>query len=224
MVLNDWIAEHGPDDVIYLGCECEKTESKINGSGFVFIGRAKDAPVEVFGKRYVLRTYPHETDYPGMTIIIYGDEHGKFWMWNECDPSVPLRDDLYCENDSSYENVLMAVARQTIADYKALIYKTIRDTDPTDISEINDIIRSSRKTADLDFLKSSGVGDYLIRSVEDEIRIEFLYPKIRKWPYEKRYDFIKKKKKEMLRERVKKNEKAAYATIKGRSVYHAADG
>lgn len=220
MVLREWL-EQNPDEVVYIGCEGKNSKSiKTNGSGFVYIGYAKDAPTEQFGDRNILRIYPHECDYYGMTIIVNGMEQGKFWLWNECDPEVPVKEVPLPESDEPYETLLMALARQTAQDYRSLIRGYIRMNDPTEMSEVDDIIRTVRKIADLEFLQGSQTGAYLIQRVEDEERIFWKYPKARYYPPEKRNAFFDRKRKELMTERVKQQEKSMYATIKGRSVKH----
>ena len=82
MILLDYIKELDPNEPVYIGCKSAKGGG--NGSGFVFIGRACDIPIEQFGERLIRETYPHETDVPGTTIIISGLERGPFWTWKEC--------------------------------------------------------------------------------------------------------------------------------------------
>ena len=225
MVLKEWLSQRDPDEVIYLGCEGKNDKSiKTNGSGFIFIGHAKNAPVQQFGDRNIISIYPHETDYYGMTIIIDGMEHGKYWIWHECDPDVPIVEMPMTVSDEPFEALLMALARQTAQDYRVLIRGYIRMRNPTALSEVNDIIRTARKVADLEFLEGSQTGAYLIQRVEDEERIFWKHPKARYYPPEKRNAFFDRKRKELMTERVKQQEKKLYATIKGRSVKHDLSG
>ena len=219
MVLREWIEKASPQTLVYIGCDSKNyTARKTNGSGFVYIGYAETAPVDEYGDRYIQRVYPHDTDYPGTTVIIDGIEHGEYWTWHECDPDVPSRIDLYTENDAPFEDLIMAVAKVAVIDYKRMISTKVKCDKPTHLMEVDDIIGFCRRKADLDFLKGSNIGEYLIRAVEDEVRIEWMYPKVHKMPYEKRYDFMKKKRRELMQERIKEQEKSIYATIKGRSV------
>lgn len=225
MVLKDFIQSIDPNEVVYLGCDSlDKRKIKCNGSGFVYIGLAQHAPVGMYGDRTVLETYPHYTDYPGTTILINGLEHGSYWTWNEYDPAVPLNDIGYQQNETVFENLLMAIARLAVLDYKQLLHSTLKRVNPTDMMEVEDIIAFCRRKGDLDFLLSSNMGQYLIQAVEDELRVEFKYPKVRKMPYYTRYDFLRKKRHEEITERVKRQAKSRYATIKGRSVNHDLDG
>lgn len=224
MVLNDYLQTISPDEVIYLGCDSiDKAKYKSNGSGFVYIGYAKDAPVKLYGKRYVRRTYPHECDYGGMTVIVEGTEAGRYWFWHEEDPSVPLKEVPMQDDPIPFENLLVAIAKQTIADYRHKLRTEIRNAHLTDMMEVDDLISVCRKTTDLEFLKGSNIGDYMIQSVEDEERIFWKYPKALKYEAEKKTKFLEKKRAELMRERIKKNESKKYAHIKGRSVWNGAD-
>ena len=221
MVLNDWLASADPDGLIYLGCEGKNSAKvKVNGSGFVYIGYAKNAPAEEFGTRTIMKIYPHESDFPGTAVIIDGKEHGKFWMWHECDPDAPVKDDVYIDNDSSYEHLLMAIAKQAVYDYKIQIKHVIRTNKPKTVAGLMKCIRFARRNSDLDFLEGSSVGEYMIQTIEDEVKVEFLYPKIKNMPYDRRAKFLEEKRQELLHERYQENEKKAYAKIKGRSVKH----
>lgn len=226
MVLNDFLKTISPDDVVYLGCvtAAKRKTSKTNGSGFVYIGYAKNVPVQVYGEREVMETFPHESDHPGLTVLIGGMDHGNYWIWHECDPSVPITRIGLGASDICFENLLIGIAKQTIADYKASLYSKMREVRPTHIMEVDDIIKFCRQKEDLSFLLGSGMGEYLIQAVEDELRVNFMYPKAKKMEYEKRYQFMREKRHEVQRERLKKHEKALYASIKGRSVNHDVDG
>ena len=221
MVLAEYLKTIPAKEIIYLGCDSiEKAKFKSNGSGFVFIGYAENAPVDKFGQRIVRSTYPHETDYGGMTVIIEGTEAGKYWFWHEEDPSVPFKEVPLQTNPEPFENLLVAIARQTITDYRLKLKYEIKHARPTNISEVDDIIGYCRRNADLSFLKGSSVGDYMIQAVEDEERIFWMYPKARKMEPEKKAKFVDEQRAKILSERLKKAEKKMYAKIKGRSVKH----
>ena len=225
MVLNDYLKTIPSNEIIYLGCDSiEKAKFKSNGSGFVFIGHKEDAPVDKFGQRIVRDAYPHECDYGGMTVIIEGIEAGKYWFWHEEDPTVPFRETPQQADPEPFENLLVAIAKQTITDYRLKLKYEIKHARPTHMMEVDDIIGLCRRNADLSFLKGSNVGDYMIQAVEDEERIFWRYPKARKMDSEKKAKFIDEKRGELLRERLKKKEKRLYAQIKGRSVRHDTDG
>lgn len=224
MVLTGYLSTISPDEIIYLGCDSiEKAKFKSNGSGFVFIGYAKDAPVDKFGQRIVRDTYPHECDYGGMTVIIEGTEAGKYWFWHEEDPSVPIKEVPLQADPEPFENLLVAIAKQTITDYRLKLKYEIKRARPTHMMEVNDIIGFCRRNADLEFLKGSNVGKYMIQAVEDEELIFWMYPKARKMDPEKKAKFIDEKRAEILSERLKKAEKKLYAKIKGRSIRHDTD-
>ena len=225
MVLVEYLKSIPANEIIYLGCDSiEKAKFKSNGSGFVFIGHKEDAPIDKFGQRIVRDAYPHECDYGGMTVIIEGIEAGKFWFWHDEDPSVPLKEIPLQTNPEPFENLLVAIARQTITDYRLKLKYEIKHARPTNISEVDDIIGYCRRNADLSFLKGSSVGDYMIQAVEDEERIFWMYPKARKMEPEKKAKFVDEQRAKILSERLKKAEKKMYAKIKGRSVRHDKDG
>lgn len=224
MVLAEYLKTIPTDEIIYLGCDSiDKAKFKSNGSGFVFIGCAKNAPIDKFGQRIVRSTYPHECDYGGMTVIIEGIEAGKYWFWHDEDPSVPLKEIPLQTNPEPFENLLVAIARQTITDYRLKLKYEIRRTRPTHMMEVDDVIRFCRRNADLEFLKGSNVGEYMIQAVEDEERIFWMYPKARKMDPEKKAKFIDEKRAEIIKDRLKKAEKKLYAKIKGRSIKHDTD-
>ena len=75
-------------------------------------------------------------------------------------------------------------------------------------------------TDGLEFLKGTSLGEYLIQATEDQVVVLYTHPDLAKLPYEKRYDAMLEKRKELQRERLKQKEKSMYATIKGRSVNH----
>ena len=108
-------------------------------------------------------------------------------------------------------------------DYRLKLKYEIRRTRPTHMMEVDDVIRFCRRNADLEFLKGSNVGEYMIQAVEDEERIFWMYPKARKMDPEKKAKFIDEKRAEIMRDRLKKAEKKLYAKIKGRSVRHDKD-
>ena len=220
MNLKEWLEEKAPDKVIYLGCDStNRTKKKTNGSGFVFIGYARDVPIEFFGDRNIREVYPHTSNHPGTTVIIEGLEQGKYWMWNEYnkDEIVP---EVYVDSDAAFEELLMAIAKQTISEYRDHVRAYLARRKPETPEEIDLVIKVCRDESDLDFLKGSGTGDYLIKATEDEERIFYLYPKARNMPYERRYKFLKEKQQELMHERIKEQEKTMYATIRGRSVKH----
>ena len=221
MVLNDYLATIEPDTVIYLGCQSsERKKYKSNGSGFVFIGYAKDVPVDLYGKDTVMDVYPHVTDIPGTTILINGIAHGSYWTWHEYDPEVPLSEPPYQCGENAFENLLNAIAKVCIQDYRVSLNSAIRHARPQDDIELNDVIYVCRQTADLDFLRGSNVGDYMIQVVEDEARVLWKNPKYRNKDAIVRQMLVDKKRKELQTERVRRQAKLKYATIRGRSVNH----
>ena len=220
MVLKEYLKALNPDEVIYLGCDSEnKRKFKCNGSGFIYIGHAKNAPVDEYGDATIMDIYPHETDYYGTTILIQGTVHGSYWIWHECDPKVPVMELGYQQSDEIFENLLISIARLCVQDYRSKLIHEIKRVKPIDMNEVDAVISYCRMTSDLDFLSDSGIGQYLIQAVEDEVRVLYKYPKIPK-DYEKRYKFLREKRHEVQRERLKKQEKSKYATIKGKSVNH----
>ena len=219
MVLTDYIQSIPPETVIYLGCKAkEKGRNKSNGAGFIFIGHAKDAPLDEYGKETVVDVYPHTIDWPGTTVLINGMAHGNYWSWHEYDPSVPYYHKPYQSSEGSFENLLMAIARACIQDYRNDLAHAIKRIKPQDEMEFDDLVKVCRRKADLYFLKGSGVGEYMIQAIEDEAKILWKYPKARKMTGERRQRFISEKRGEMMRERVLSKARAKYAAIKGRSV------
>jgi hypothetical protein len=104
----------------------------------------------------------------------------------------------------------------------------MKDTKPTDIAEVEDVLAFSRRKARaekiIDFLEGNASGQNLLREVDDEIRVMFLHPEINKiGKVEKKFAALRKAKAELRAERVRKSERKLYAKIKGRSVNHDMD-
>ena len=230
MDLREMISKLKTDDVIYLGCQPTKNGKVRNmacGSGFFYIGYADGIDLERYGDREVVDAYPHETDYPGITILISGVEHGKYWMWHEYDPSVKPSDRFFCPNPGVFEELYFAIYSQCIKDYRKIIRENMKGQ-PTDIAEVEDILVFSRRKASaekiIDFLEGNASGQNLLREVDDEIRVMFLHPEINKiGESEKKFAALRKAKAELRAERVRKSERKLYAKIKGRSVNHDMD-
>lgn len=230
MDLREMISKLKTDDVIYLGCQPTKNGKVRNmacGSGFFYIGYADGIDLERYGDREVVDAYSHETDYPGITILISGVEHGKYWMWHEYDPSVKPSDRFFCPNPGVFEELYFAIYSQCIKDYRKIIRENMKGQ-PTDIAEVEDILVFSRRKASaekiIDFLEGNASGQNLLREVDDEIRVMFLHPEINKiGESEKKFAALRKAKAELRAERVRKSERKLYAKIKGRSVNHDMD-
>jgi hypothetical protein len=223
MVLKEYMKSVNPDEVVYLGCKHpERQKFKANGSGFFFIGHARDAPLEEHGNVEVAETYPHYVDIPGTTILIDGIVHGNFWTWHEYDPNVPLNDQNYAVSDTAFENLMIALAKSSISEYRNEINKHVRELKPKSMEDMEDIFSKSREKCrvSLEFVSGSGMGEYLITAVEDEARVLFKNPKLLKLDYPKRYEIITKERRKLQTERVRKSAKSRYATIKGKSVNH----
>ena len=223
MVLKEYMNTIDPDEVIYLGCQNPKREKyKANGSGYFFIGHARDAPVEEYGDTEVTDAYPHYMDYPGTTILIYGTVHGGYWTWHEYDPRVPLNDKNYAVSDLAFENLMIALAKSSISEYRNTINKYMKRMKPENMTEVEDVLYVCRKKCreSLDFVSGSGMGEYLITAVEDEVRVLFEHPEFKKLEYDKKYDAVTSERRRLQRERVRKSAKSRYATIKGKSVNH----
>lgn len=220
MVLRKALRYLKQDDVLYLGCR--GSTKKENGSGYVYIGYVRNAPVDTFGEREVVDKYERYTDIPGTAIIISGTERGKYWFWNECDPNVPIRKAAMTGNYEKYEELLIGIVKQAVTDYKASIHKKTNDIQPEDEMEFEEVISRARHDSAeaLEFANSSEIGKYIVNAVEDEARILFKHPEIKNMKYDDRYEILAKKRKEMLAERVRKAAAGKYATIKGKSVNH----
>lgn len=222
MRLREVLRGMDPNTVSYIGCGgSTRQKFKPNGSGFIFIGYVADALNDIYQYlwRRVFKIYPHETDYEGQTIIIEGDDHGRYWFWHEYDPEVPFRELPYGASDTAYEEILFAIARQCVQDYKKRIRDYMKQIKPESMIEVEDAICKAKREADLDYLKDTGSGQQLIQYLEDDIRIDFLHPK---WKTLKDSGKINKLYRdahdEMIKERVRKDEKKRYATIKGKSI------
>ena len=231
MDLREMISKLKTDDVIYLGCQSCKNVKARNvacGSGFFYIGYVDGIDLERYGDREVVDAYLHETDYPGITILISGVEHGKYWMWHEYDPSVKPSDRIFCPNPGVFEELYFAIYSQCIKDYRKIISENMKGTKPTDIAEVEDVLAFSRRKARaekiIDFLEGNASGQNLLREVDDEIRVMFLHPEINKiGKIEKKFAALRKAKAELRAERVRKSERKLYAKIKGRTVNHDMD-
>ena len=225
MVLNDLLKNMDPDQVVYIGCK--GTGRASNGSGFVYIGHARTAPADLLGEREVIDHYPHDTDVPGYTVIVYGAERGKYWFWHEAHPEDEYHEKLLSGNMEPFEDLLMGIVKLCIQDYKKVVfsklYKLKKRKNPVD-DEIEEAIARARITADLEFLTESGMGEYILNRVDDEIRIINKYPKVKNMDYDKRHEFMKKKRRELIANRAKREAVDKYAAIKGRSVNHDLDG
>lgn len=221
MVLNDALKSMDPCELIYLGCFNQNSKMiKTNGSGFVYIGPVANAPVDIFGDREIVSSYPHETDYEGMTFIVKGEERGQYWFWHECDKSIPRHPSVYTEDIRAYEGLLVAMCHECIKEYQKLVRYYMKHIKPKTKEELLDILDYCRRNSDLEFVKGSGTVDRILQQVDDEFVIMFENPKIATMPYEKRYAKLAKERKKMMIERVRKQEKHMYAKIKGRSVKH----
>jgi hypothetical protein len=223
MVLKEWLSGH-PDEVVYIGCDSTfSTKIKANGSGFIYIGYAKNAPHN-FDDREVKEIYERTFDIPGTILIVEGLEVGKYWTWHEADPSVPAWECDYTGSPEPFEELFMGIAKLTAKDYQAMLMKELRERKPQTTARIDSIITACRKKAilkeGLGFLKGTNTGEYLIQAVEDQVKIRYMHPDLIKLPYEDRYEEFQKKRKELRNTRVKASEKSLYATIKGRSVNH----
>lgn len=226
MVLRDWLTLH-PKEVVYIGCDStfsnKGTKTKANGSGFVYIGYAKDAPND-FDDREIKEIYPRTVDIPGVILIIEGLEVGKYWTWHEKDPSVPKWEPKYEANTDQFEELLMGIVKLTVRDYQRKLMDELKEKKPKTKARMNEVIQRFRKKAmvtdGLEFLKGTSLGEYLIQATEDQVVVRYTHPDLAKLPYEKRYDSMLEKRKELQRERLKQKEKNMYATIKGRSVKH----
>ena len=60
----------------------------------------------------------------------------------------------------------------------------------------------------------------MITAVEDEVRVLFEHPELKKLEYDKKYDAMTRERRKIQMDRVKKSAKSRYATIKGKSVNH----
>lgn len=233
MVLIDLLKRLQPDEVIYLGVLQTKSNGSVQrhggqGSGYIYIGRAKDINLEVLGNREVHDAFHREVDYPGTAIMIDGAEQGRYWFWHECDPRVPINEKPYTRHTHPYEDLYFAIFKQSLNDYRSIINDMMKKVRPTHIEEVNDIIYVSHKKAEkagtFEFMNGSASGQNLIRDLEDEIRITFQHPEIQKIKKpQDRVAAFRRERSKILRDRAKKNEKAKYATIKGRSVNHDLD-
>lgn len=233
MVLIDLLKRLQPDEVIYLAVKQTTATGSVQrhcgaGSGYIYIGHAKDINLDLLGNREVHDAYHREVDYPGTVIIIEGAECGRYWFWHECDPRVPLNEKPYTTHVHPYEDLYFAIFRQTLIDYRSIINEKMKKVKPTHIDEVNDIIYVSHKQADkaglFEFMAGSASGQNLIRDLEDEIRITFQHPEIQKIKKpQDRVAAFRRERSKILLDRAKKNEKAKYATIKGRSVNHDLD-
>lgn len=225
MVLREWLSGH-PDEVVYIGCDSKtSTKTKANGSGFVYIGYARDAPND-FDGREVKDIYPRTFDITGMVLIIEGLEVGKYWTWHEKDPSVPKWNPPYTEDTEPFEELLMGVVKLTVRDYQRMLMRELKAKKPKTTARIASVLRDCRRRAmnktdvDLEFLRGTSFGEYLIQATEDQAQVRYLNPEISKLPYEDRYALIKEQREKIRRERIRKQEETMYATIKGRSVRH----
>ena len=233
MVLTDFLKTIEPDSVIYIGYRDvkrkneRKQETKKNydmSSGFVYIGYAKDAPVDVYGKEIVTSTYQHIVDIPGLTITLKPRTMPKtqtYWFWHEIDPTKKRTDSAYYSDTSMFENLLIGIAKQAVNDYQTALRSRLKVAHIKTESGLERIISVCRKAADLDFLSASGTGQNLITAAEDDIRIDFRHPEIKKIvDTKKKAAKYQKALHELHTERVKAEAKTRYATIKGKSVNH----
>jgi hypothetical protein len=130
----------------------------------------------------------------------------------------------YEANTDQFEELLMGIVKLTVRDYQRKLMDELKEKKPKTKARMNEVIQRFRKKAmvtdGLEFLKGTCLGEYLIQSTEDQVVVRYTHPDLAKLPYEKRYDSMLEKRKELQRERLKQKEKSMYATIKGRSVKH----
>jgi hypothetical protein len=215
-----------PDTVVYLGSNQQsigKKNKSDKGSGFFYIGFAKDAPVEEYGDIKITDVYDREVDYHGKIILLDTKVKMSCWFWHEYDSSVPTVETPYTQDTEPYENILIQVVKNDISDYRLLLSKEIKKKKPCTMEGVDLLIKRIRKKSGklLEFESGTNIGEYLISAVEDEIRTYWLHPNLKKMTdYDKRAKIIKDERRRLQTERVKQNAPSRYATIKGRSVYH----
>lgn len=247
MVLNDILETYPDDELVYIGCKPERIPGLkfgSTGAGFAYIGLAKDVPEE-FSRRDVLEVYPRTICDPGTIFIIRGTERGRFWFWYECDPNVPKPDQELTQSTEPFENLLAAIVKSAIAEYTDLFKKVIKKRRPKTPEQLESVIQmctkqlhegsasvySSRVLHDAyigayaqdswNFLAGTDKGEYCMTYALDEIRIDFAHPEIKKMTKpEEQYKAYRKYHKELILNRVRKDDHKHYATIKGRSVKH----
>ena len=234
MVLREALESLGPDKLIYLAASPSAVDAAAirksgAGSGFMYIGPAKEINIDLYGNRKVHTAYHRTVDYPGIVIIIEGYEHGKYWFWHEFNPDVPVKKSPYTLHQHPYEDLYFAIYKQVVSDYRNVIRDEMKKVRPTHIDEVNDVINFCHRKADMEgmfgFIKGNASGQNVIRDVEDEVRITFQHPEIQKIKKQQdRIEAFRRERRNILRERAKNDVKAKYATIKGRSVNHELDG
>ena len=225
--LRETIRSMNPDEVVYIGCQGASREKyKANGSGFIFIGPAQAAwhDLDPYMWRRVFDLYPRTVVNPGLIILIEGAEHGKYWFWHEYDPAVPLPDKDITVTPESFEDILTTFAKQCASNYRSSIWRAIRNADEKHIRHsevvIEEIISFCRTRVDIEFLQGTNTGEYILQTIDDECRILWAHPEMKKMDYDDQKKFIAQEKKKLMEKRVRKQAQSRYATIKGRSVYH----
>lgn len=222
--LRETLRSMNPDEVVYIGCQGASREKyKANGSGFIFIGTVNTAlhDIDSYMWRKVLDQYPRTVVDPGTIILIEGAEHGKYWFWYEYDQRVPAPDKELTMNTEHLESLLAAIARQCASDYRSDIMQGIKNAgNRKDENTIEEIISFCRANTDIEFLQGTNTGEYILQTIDDECRILWAHPEMKKMDYDDQKKFIAQEKKKLMEKRVRKQARSRYATIKGRSVYH----
>jgi len=209
-----------PETLVYIG---EK-----EGSGFRWIGRYKDVPVELRG-RIVVEQYQRTVGYKG-EILLLNDAiskrkkgmNGPYWNWEECDPTVepyPSETRLFLEGT---ESLLIAIMQSAAQEYRNDLAKALKNERRSTEKGMRDVIRNVRilDRQKIEILRGTSRGEYILQRLEDEAVARFMCPDWDKMDYPVRQKYLEQEIQRMAKERVKNNEGSLYARIKKRSVKH----
>lgn len=209
-----------PETLVYIG---EK-----EGSGFRWIGRFKDVPVELRG-RIVVEQYQRTVGYVG-EILLLNDAiskkkkgmNGLYWNWEECDPSVepyPSEDRLF---EEGAESLLIAIMQFAAQEYRNDLNKGLRESGRKTEKGMRDVVKNVRMLdrQKIEILRGTSKGQYILQRLEDEAIAQFSCPNWDKMDYPDRQKYLMQEVQKMAIERVKQNEGKLYAHIKRRSVKH----